>query len=376
MNEQSEGLVEVGSVARDGMVDLQISTAKKYPRDLDTFVETVAAMALRDEETAGKCIYGLPRASKVIEGPSVRFAEILVTSWKNVRADVQSAPVGPKDTECVSTATFFDLETNVAIRLSTNRRIVNKDGRRYSDDMIVMTQNANNSIAFRNAVFKGIPPALWEGVYDRARVLALGEGGTIVQKRQDMIAWFGKLGVQEAQILKRLDVTSADAISVDELVKLKGLANAVKDGEITVEQAFNMTGTAPAKAPDLKAKLAEQREQGAAKAWSTATDADIARRAIQRKKAQDAGARGANAPVPPEHPDPEPPVSDEEAATITRQKATALKQTAEKAGVSEAALLDHLSIALEKESVEDLTPAEADAVTDWLETQKQEELPL
>ena len=372
MNEEVTDLTTVGAGTVDGMVDLQISTARKYPRDVEVFVQSVRTMALRNEESAGKCIYGLPRAGKVIEGPSVRFAEILVAAWKNVRCDVQSIPVGPKDTECTSVATFFDMETNVAVRLSTNRRIVNKDGRRYSDDMITMTQNANNSIAFRNAAFKGIPEALWAETYEAARELALGEGGTIVQKRQDMIAWFSKFGIQEAQILKRLDVSTADEINVDELVKLKGLANAVKDGEITVEEAFNMKGTAASDAPaNLKDRLAKQKEEKAA----PASDQDIAKKAAARKAEHDAAA--AEQPsTTPEHPDPDPPVSDEEAATITRQKATALKQVAEKSGVSEAALLDHLSIALEKEAVEDLTPAEADAVTDWLEEQKQKELPF
>tara|TARA_Y100000310_G_scaffold334268_1_gene413705 strand:+ start:2371 stop:3414 length:1044 start_codon:yes stop_codon:yes gene_type:complete len=342
------------------MVDLQISTARKYPRDVDVFVQTVAGMALRDEETAGKCIYGLPRAGKVIEGPSVRFAEIIVAAWKNVRADVQALPVGPKDTECTSVATFFDLETNVAIRIATKRRIVNKENRRYSDDMIVMTQNANNSIAFRNAVFKGIPEALWDPIYDRARVLALGEGGTIIQKRQDMISWFSKLGIQEAAILKRLDVASAGDINVDELVKLKGLANAIKDGEITAEQAFSTTGAAPEQPSGLKERL---ERQGNGKT----SDADIANRAKAKKAEQDAEQAEASEGGAPEHPAPPPPTDDPN--TISRQKATALKKKAEAANVSEAELLDHVSIAHEVSSLEELTGEQADAVGAWLDGQ-------
>ena len=358
------------------LFDKLINKAQERPRDLAVFVDNLRNAALSSPDVAGSCVYGLPRAGKVIEGASVRFAEMIASTYKHLMVDVQPLPVAPGDKEVTSLARVIDLENISLTQWMTKRRIVSKDGRRYADDMVTMTQNANSAVCYRETVFKAVPRALWWPIYLEARVLALGEGGTIVQKRQDMIAWFGKLGVQEAQILKRLDVQSANDINVDELVKLKGLANAIRDGEITAEEAFSMTGTAPQGTPDLASKLSEQREQGKGNGGSTASDADIARRAAERKKEQEAGAPAADAPVTPEHPEPapEPPLTEEEADavidTITRQKATALKQAADKAGVSEAALMDHLAIVLEVDSLTALTAAQADAVADWLETQK------
>jgi len=369
MNEEVTDLTTVGAGAVDGMVDLQISTARKYPRDMDLFVESVRTMALRDEETAANCMYALPRAGKVIEGPSVRFAEIIVTAWKNVRADVQSAPVGPQDKDVTSVATFFDLETNVAIRVSTKRSIVGKNGR-YNADMIAMTQNANNSVAFRNAVFKGVPAALWEPTYLAAREKAIGEGGTIPEKRQQLIQWLGARGIDEAQVLKRLEVKAVDDIYVDELVKLKGLINATKEGETTLEEVFAGASAAPDAPGDLKDRLAKQKEGKTGKS----TDGDIAKKAAARKAEHDAEAAEQGSATP-EHPEPAPapPVAEDE-GLISRQKITAIKAAAAKANVSDGELMDHLSISLEVADLESLTPASADAVMDWLEAQ--EELPF
>ncbi len=236
--ESDVGPIESSLDISGGTLDRLISKAQQSPRDIVAFAQTVEASVLRDDKVAGDCLFGLPRGGKMIEGPSVRLAEILVPAWKNVMADVQALPVGPRDTEVTSVATFIDLENIVAIRIATKRRITDKGGHRYSDDMVVMTQNANNAIAFRNVVFKGIPQALWWSIYEKARVKALGEGGTIPQKRQAMLDWFGKLGVEPAQILTRLKVAGTSDISIDELVTLKGLGNAIKEGEITVEQAF------------------------------------------------------------------------------------------------------------------------------------------
>src|SRR6185436_14130544 len=66
-----------------GEIDMQISTAKKWPRSIKKFKETAAEMATLDEDTAAACIYALPRDGKTIEGPSARLAEIILSAWGN-----------------------------------------------------------------------------------------------------------------------------------------------------------------------------------------------------------------------------------------------------------------------------------------------------
>lgn len=59
----SEGTLE--QITR-GEIDMQIATAKKYPRSISKFKAKALEMATLDEETAESCFYNLPREGKEI----------------------------------------------------------------------------------------------------------------------------------------------------------------------------------------------------------------------------------------------------------------------------------------------------------------------
>ena len=42
-----------------------------------------------DEETASTCSYSLPRANKVITGPTVHLAKIIAQNWGNLRVEAK-----------------------------------------------------------------------------------------------------------------------------------------------------------------------------------------------------------------------------------------------------------------------------------------------
>ena len=70
--------------------DIQISTAKRYPRDIVKVMAEAESMATRTLKIAQNCFYTLPRAGKDIEGPSIRLAEIFMSSWGNFKAGAES----------------------------------------------------------------------------------------------------------------------------------------------------------------------------------------------------------------------------------------------------------------------------------------------
>ena len=233
-----------GSVALEAVdrasIDMQIATAKKYPRSVDKALKEALTLATLDEETAASMFYALPRSGKTIEGPSARLAEVMAYTWGNLRVDADI--VAEDRTTVTAMGTCFDLEKNVAVRVRVKRRITDKKGQRYNEDMIGVTSNAAISIALRNCVFKVIPAALTRRIYGEARTASLGKGGTITQKRQNALEWFGKMGVTEAQVFEALGVRGMDDIGQEELITLRGLKTAIKDGETTVEQAFARAG--------------------------------------------------------------------------------------------------------------------------------------
>lgn len=228
-----------------GEIDMQIATAKRWPRSIKAFKQTAMEMATLDEQTAEACIYALPRAGKTIEGPSARFAEIVLSAWGNSRAGART--MSDEGNFVVAQGAFHDLERNVAINFEVRRRITNQQGRRYNDDMIGTTANAACSIALRNAVLKGIPKAFWSPIYDAARKTAVGDAKTLASRRADMLGYFQKLGASNERVFGLLGVKGADDITLDHLFTLKGLATAIKEGDTTVDDAFAAQANGDAK---------------------------------------------------------------------------------------------------------------------------------
>lgn len=219
-----------------GEVDIQIATAQRFPRKIEKFKADALSQATLDTETAEQCSYSLPRGGKDISGPSVRLAEIIVGCWRNIRA--QSRVVGIDEKSVICQGACHDLETNTAISVEVKRRIVDKNGKRYNDDMIQVTANAGCAIAFRNAVFKVVPRAHWKHVWDAVRRVARGEEATLPQRRKAAIEFLEKKGVKRDRIFAKLEVKELAEINLDMLAQLRGMIQAVNDGDSTYAEMF------------------------------------------------------------------------------------------------------------------------------------------
>ncbi len=217
-------------------IESQIATAKRYPRDIKVFKEKLMSMANLDQETAEGCYYALPRGGKAIDGPSVRLAEIALACYQNCVAE---ADVLTEDDKFVyAMGQCRDLENNIAVRIKVRRRITDKEGKRYNDDMIAVTANAACAIALRNAVFKIIPGAYIKPVFDKVKETAVGKAQSLANRRAEVISRLTKFGVTEERVLGVLSRRSVDEVTFDDVAKLIGLGTAIKDGDISVEAAF------------------------------------------------------------------------------------------------------------------------------------------
>lgn len=229
-------------------IDTQIATAKQYPRNLARVLNNIETLATMDEETAASCFYVLRRQGKVIEGPSVRMAEIIASSWGNLR--LQARIIGNDGKMITAQGVCHDLESNYATSVEVKRRITDKNGKTYSDDMQVVTGNAACAIAMRNAVMKVVPSALIKKVIGKAKKVSLGQSMTLENIRQSMMQYFSKIGVDEQRILDYLSVSKVDEIDTDMVVELRGLATAIKEGTTTVQETFFPKSTTPVEATE------------------------------------------------------------------------------------------------------------------------------
>lgn len=258
---------DVLDVLNRGEIDIQIATAKQYPRNIQSVLATIRTLATMDAETAEDCFYVLRRGNasgnqNVIEGVSVRMAEIIASCWGNIR--VQTRIIANDGKKITAQAMCHDLESNFAISLTVDRRITDKFGKTYSEDMQVVTGNAAAAIAFRNAVLKVIPKAVTKSIVEETKKAAMGQSIDLETSRQNMIQYFQKLGVTEEQLLAYLEVKSVEEITKEKIFELRGTANAIKEGTTTVQETFSakaeqsaIAEKAKSKAEELKAKYEE-----------------------------------------------------------------------------------------------------------------------
>ncbi|TXH59328.1 MAG: hypothetical protein E6Q97_00095 [Desulfurellales bacterium] len=235
-------------------VDIQIATAKRYPRQLSTVKKEMLSFATLDQETAESCFYSVPRGGKNVQGPSIRLAEIAISCYGNLRAGsrvISTVSTGDSP-HVVLQSVCHDLEKNVAVTIEKRRRITKKRGKTAVDeDDINLAVNAGSAIALRDAVFKIVPLALVKPVYEQARAVAIGDAKTLAQRRSKALETFAKMGVAEARILEMLEKKSVEDIGLAELETLTGLRNAIKDGETTIDDAFAAKSKAD---PEVSAK--------------------------------------------------------------------------------------------------------------------------
>lgn len=234
---QDVQIVQVDAVERAN-VDSQVATAKRYPRDIRRSIDNSVVMATMNQETAQSCSYALPRGGKPITGPSVHLAKIIVSNWGNMRTEAKVVQI--TDKQVISRGTCWDLETNVASAFEVRRSIICKNGQRFSDDMITVTGNAANSIAYRNAVFAVIPKAITDRVYYAAQKFITGDlsdSDKLLKVRTGVLNNFkNNYGITEEEVVKMCGKQTVNQIGADEISMLMGTIQALKDGDTTVDE--------------------------------------------------------------------------------------------------------------------------------------------
>lgn len=257
--QQDQGIIQIDAAERAN-VDSQVATAKQYPRDLARSINNSIAMATMDYNTAQSCGYALPRGGKPITGPSVHLAKLIVSNWGNIRAEAKVVQI--TDKQVISRGTCWDLENNVATAFEVRRSIIGKSGKRFTDDMITVTGNAANSIAYRNAVFSVIPKAVTDKVYQAAQHFITGDLSDeekIVARRKKCIGFFkDEYGISEEEVVMLCGKQTVNQIKSEQIALLLGITQSLKDGDTTVEELMK-----PYRKEENKKTIAEKAAEAA-----------------------------------------------------------------------------------------------------------------
>lgn len=232
-------------------IDMQIATAKRFPRSMAQFKQTALSLVQQSQEVAESCEYGLPRAGKIITGPSARLAEIIQYAYGNIRAG--SRIINRGRTAITVQGVCFDLERNVARTIEVTRSIMEHekkwdDGKKkmvrtgkmvpMNEDLQVLAINAASSIAIRNAIFQVVPKAAWWEIYLQAQITARGDVATLPDRRAKAIEWFGSKGIKKERIFDLLEVKGVEDIDLEKLSRLSAIKSAVTNNEASLKNIF------------------------------------------------------------------------------------------------------------------------------------------
>lgn len=243
-NTQNMGRAMAAPGASSGM-DLAFQQARLNPRIISQFNQKAIALATIDRDIAASCFYKLKRKkrnpdgtedSTVIEGPSIRLAEIVAACWGNLW--LSSSIKGEDMGSIISEAKVCDMEANNWITTENRRKITGRNGNRFSDDMVIMTANAAAALALRNAVFTAVPRAYVNRILQAAKATAIGSAKSLSERRQEMTSAFSKLGISKERLLGYLERESLDDVTIGDLEDMLGLFTAIRDGDTTIDEAF------------------------------------------------------------------------------------------------------------------------------------------
>lgn len=229
--------IEVFEAQERASIDIQIATAKRYPRELRKVLDNSIVIATLDKDTAAKCRYAKPVGGKNVTGPSVHLARIICQQYGNIRVQQRIKQI--TDRTIVAEAVAFDLETNYAVCVEARRSIIGKDGRRFTESVIETNAMAILSIAERNAILKVIPKMITDKVYNEAFTFAFGDlsdRAKFLKQRDKLFKAFKDYGMTEIEVVKCLGLASKEAINAENLADLTGYLQALKDNELTVEE--------------------------------------------------------------------------------------------------------------------------------------------
>jgi hypothetical protein len=223
-------------------VEMQIEAAHRYPRSIGKFLKDATSLATHSPEIAASCIYALPRGlddagrPKLVTGPSVRLAEMMASAYGNMHIGARVLDAEAKAVSAQGVA--WDIEKNLRVTIEARRRITNKKGHRYNDDMVVVTGNAAASIALRNAILRVVPRAYVDQVLLAARRVAVGDAKSLPEKRAKLLDRFKILGVTIERVLERLGKVAVEDVGLADIELLIGMGTAIKEDASRLEEYF------------------------------------------------------------------------------------------------------------------------------------------
>jgi hypothetical protein len=219
-------------------VKAMVFMAKQFPRDENAALERILKACER-KTLAESAMYEYPRGGQKVTGPSIRLAETIARSWGNIVFGVNE--LEQRGGESVVKAYAWDIETNVqqekTFTVKHERRAagVNK---RLDDPRDIYEMVANQGARRVRACILGIVPGdVVEAAVEKCKETLAKNIGDIKEHINKMIKAFEAYKVTP-EMLEKFIGCKIEAFSANDLVRLGGVYNSLKDGMAKPGQYF------------------------------------------------------------------------------------------------------------------------------------------
>lgn len=233
-------------------IQAALTIAKASPRNVIKAQAEITKTCQR-KKVAECAEWAFKKGTKVIDGPSIKIAQIIATLWGNIRFGFREVGSGPGYIEIEAFA--WDLETNTeATRFFrvANSLYTATGGKELSEARDVYENMA--SVAqrrVRSCIQQVIPDDIFETALEEChRTLKRDDPRSIDEKIRDMVVAFDALGISQAE-LEGLLQHPLKGVTDIEIRTLGKVYRSIADGVGTKEEWFKKSSTLI----DAKAKI-------------------------------------------------------------------------------------------------------------------------
>ena len=104
----------------------------------------------------------------------------------------------------------------------------------------------------RNAIFRVVPKAVAKPVENAIRKLLVGDAKSLSQTRSDLEKWVRSLGIDPHRVWNALGCKGLEDLGSEEILTLRGIATAIKNGDTKIDDAFPEIRNEPTIATDAQ----------------------------------------------------------------------------------------------------------------------------
>lgn len=211
-------------------IQAAFTVAKRFPRDEQFAVDQILQSCKR-QTLAEQAMYAFPRGNATVSGVSIRLAEELARKWGNVRIGIEILSQTAERTEARAYA--IDMQTNYSVDTSfvvNHTRNTKKGSYLLTDERDIREMVMNiGSRNLRACILRIIPGDVCEAAVTQCEKTLLSTGVPLAEQIESMSKAFAELSITKEQLEKRLG-HNLGATSAQEVVNLKGIYRAIRDG--------------------------------------------------------------------------------------------------------------------------------------------------